>query len=61
MKELDLAKKQILQETIAATLDILLSNDFDSAEEHIRTARMIYERNQRITYNHPLQFDEACV
>ena len=47
MTEFDLSRQQIIQETIAATLDILLRNDFDSAEEHIRTARVIHERNER--------------
>ena len=45
--EFELSRKQIIQETVAATLAILLHNDFDSAEEHIRTARVIHERNER--------------
>jgi Na+/phosphate symporter len=59
VKELDLAKMQIIQEAIAAALDIILHYDFDSAEEHIRTASLIHERNKRMIHNHHLQLDEV--
>jgi hypothetical protein len=45
MTELELSRKQIIEEMISCTLSAILYGDFDAAEDHLQTARTIHARN----------------